>query len=137
MLEADAKRRGADYILKPVNPAELLDLVEHKITMARKAYSIPRRWQRMRLAGGFPAQVGNTPARIVEISYGGVRLELEVARDHTLPSSFRLTLPSAQLSVPADLVWKTLIGGHTWMCGVSLSPEAASGQWQGLVDALS
>lgn len=136
VLESDAKRRGAEYILKPVNPGDLLRLVGQKIAASRKTFCIPRRWERMEIVGGLPAHVEDVPGRIVDISYGGVRLELEQRPDFVPPSSFRLTLPSADLIVPADLVWKTPIGDHTWICGVSL-PDAASTEWQGLVDAMS
>ena len=35
VLESDAQRRGADYVLKPVSPARLLDLVAQKLAAAR------------------------------------------------------------------------------------------------------
>ena len=37
VLEADARRRGADYVLKPVSPSRLLDLVAQKLAAARPA----------------------------------------------------------------------------------------------------
>jgi hypothetical protein len=81
--------------------------------------------------------VEGTPARIVDISYGGIRFELERQPDRTPPSSFRITLPTAQLSVTADLVWTTPIASHTWICGAAITPDSVSADWQGLVDALN
>jgi DNA-binding response OmpR family regulator len=133
VLEADARRRGADYVLKPVSPARVLELVAQKLS-TRPGYGIPRRWERKPVIGGLAASVEDEPARIVDISYGGVRFEMRRAHDAILPASFNLTLPSAQLSVPAKLVWKNLIGEHTWLCGASLSNE--SPEWYGLVDAI-
>ena len=40
VLEADARRRGADYVLKPVSPARLLDLVAQKLAAARPGFGI-------------------------------------------------------------------------------------------------
>jgi DNA-binding response OmpR family regulator len=134
VLEADARRRGADYVLKPVSPSRLLDLVNHKLSASRPGFGIPRRWERKLVIGGLPASVEDEPARIVDVSYGGVRFEIRRTREVGLPASFKLTLPSAQLSMPATLVWKNLIGDQTWMCGASLAHDTP--EWHGLVDAI-
>ena len=134
VLEADARRRGADYVLKPVSPSRLLDLVNHKLAASRPGFGIPRRWERKLVIGGLDASVEDEPARIVDVSYGGVRFEIRRAHDSGLPPSFKLTLPSAQLSMPATLVWKNLIGEQTWLCGAALAPDTP--EWHGLVDAI-
>jgi DNA-binding response OmpR family regulator len=134
VLEADAKRRGAEYVLKPVSPSRVLDLVAHKLSTARPGYGTPRRWERKLVIGGLPASVEDEPARIVDISYGGVRFEIDRKYDGTVPNSFRIELPSAQLSVEARLVWKNMIGDQTWLCGAALSQ--GSPEWYGLVDAI-
>jgi DNA-binding response OmpR family regulator len=134
VLEADARRRGADYVLKPVSPARLLELVAQKLSASRPGFGIPRRWERKQVLGGLNASVGDEPARIVEISYGGVRFEINRQNESALPASFSIKLPSAQLSVQARLVWKNLIGDQTWLCGAVLAQE--SPEWYGLVDAI-
>jgi len=134
VLEADARRRGADYVLKPVSPARLLDLVAQKLSAARPGFGIPRRWERKQVVGGLQANVADEPAKIVDVSYGGVRFEIDRRHESNLPSAFNLTLPSAQLSVQAKLVWKNLIGDQTWLCGAALSQETP--EWYGLVDAI-
>jgi len=133
VLEADARRRGADYVLKPVSPARVLELVAQKLS-SRPGFGIPRRWERKQVIGGLPASVEDAPARIVEISYGGLRFEMHRQGEGTLPPSFSIELPSAQLSVQAKLVWKNLIGDQTWLCGAVLSQETP--EWYGLVDAI-
>jgi hypothetical protein len=138
VLEADARRRGADYVLKPVSPARLLDLVGQKLAAAaRPGFGIPRRWERKPVIGGLPISVDDTPARIVDVSYGGLRFEMQRADagpEHPLPTSLSITLPTAHLSVKAKLVWENLIGDGTWMCGAALFQETP--EWQGLVDAI-
>jgi len=135
VLEADARRRGADYVLKPVSPARVLELVAQKLSSSsRPGFGIPRRWERKRVIGGLPASVEDAPARIVEISYGGLRFEMHRQGEGALPPSFSIKLPSAQLSVQAKLVWKNLIGDQTWLCGAVLSQETP--EWYGLVDAI-
>ena len=136
VLESDARRRGADYILKPVAPAALLRLVEQKLA-ARTGFGVPRRWHRKPVIGGLPAQIGDEPARVLDVSYGGVRFEIAGEPERTPPSSLEITFPSAELSVRASVVWKSMIAGRLWLCGAALSPETASPEWHGLVDALS
>ena len=138
VLESDARRRGADYVLKPVDANALLELVEAKLAAARPNFTATRRWDRKAVVGGLPARIDDEPARIVDVSYGGVRFEITGQPERPLPSSFQMTFPTAQLSVRATLVWKNLIEGRTWLCGASLSSDStASSEWFGLVDALS
>lgn len=133
VLESDARRRGAEYVLKPVSPAGLLELVRQKLS-SHAGFNVPRRWERKQVVGGLPASVGDAPARILDVSYGGVRFEMNRVPDRSL----NITLPSAQLSVQADLVWKSLVGEQLWMCGAALSQENPTApQWYGLVDAIS
>ena len=137
VLESDARRRGADYVLKPVSPSRLLDLVAQKLAAARPGFGTPRRWERKPVIGGLPISVDDTPARIVDVSYGGLRFEMQRAQaaDGALPESLSITLPHTQLSVKAKLVWENLIGESTWMCGAALFQETP--EWHGLVDAIS
>ena len=89
------------------------------------------------MIGGLPISVDDAPARIVDVSYGGLRFEMQrniPATESTLPASLSITLPSAQLSVKAKLVWENLIGDGTWMCGAALFQETP--EWHGLVDAI-
>lgn len=136
VLEADARRRGADYILKPVDPGALLRLVERKLA-TRAGHGVPRRWQRKSVIGGLQAQVGDEPARVVDVSYGGFRFEMPGELSRTPPSLLEITFPAAQLTVRARLVWSSLIAGRTWLCGAALQADDGSAEWHGLVDAVS
>jgi len=137
VLEADARRRGADYVLKPVSPARLLDLVAQKLSASRPGFGTPRRWERKPVIGGLPISVDDTPARIVDVSYGGLRFEVQrksPGLDTDQRDSLSITLPTAQLSVKAKLVWENLIGEGTWMCGAAIFQDTP--EWHGLVDAI-
>jgi DNA-binding response OmpR family regulator len=134
VLEADAHRRGADYVLKPVSPARLLDLIAQKLAAARPGFGTPRRWERKAVIGGLPISVDDAPARVVDVSYGGLRFEMDRKLERALPASLSIRLPTAQLSVKAKLVWENLIGEGTWICGAALAQETP--EWYGLVDAI-
>src|SRR5215510_10558261 len=90
ILEAEARQFGADFMVKPMSPRALLDLIERKLAEAAKVPTTARRWPRKQISSSVPVLVGDSPARIVDVGYGGVRLEVE--SDRNVPHSFRLTL---------------------------------------------
>jgi DNA-binding response OmpR family regulator len=132
VLEEEARRGGAEYLIKPFNPERLLTLIRTKLGSRPPAYEVPRRWRRKSVA--LPAQVGDQPARIVDVSYGGVKFEIRPGEGATPPPSFQLRLPN-DMSLQADLVWKTMLTEETWLCGAAVWPEESTArQWFGLVD---
>ena len=136
ILEVEARQFGADFMVKPLSPKALLELIERKLSAAAKAPSTAtaRRWPRKQISGAVPALVGDSPARIVDVGYGGVRLEVESDRNVTLPDSFRLTL-SGHISVPVNVVWNRR-RGDIWQYGVAVNEEHQPA-WRQLVDTLS
>ena len=85
---------------------------------------------------GLTAHVGDHPARIVDVSYGGVKFEIRPADQTRLPQSFQLRLPNA-MALQADLVWKSILNDEMWVCGAAVWPEESSArQWFGLVDTM-
>ena len=135
ILEAEARQLGAEFIVKPLSPKALLALVERTLSAAPASTTGPtRRWPRKRVSNAVAALVGDSPARIIDVGYGGVRLE--VASDHSagLPDSFRLTL-SGHLSVPVNVVWNRR-RGDLWQYGVAVKDEHEPA-WRELVDTLA
>ena len=137
-LKAEALKFGAHYITKPIVAEAFLALVEETIVSARQRQSrgSTRLWDRKRVVGEVSAEVEQAKARIVDISYGGVRFEIE--RDQSLPPSFRITVAVPLLSIDADLVWGARSGDRHWLCGAAISSgnAAAVHDWARLVDAL-
>ena len=133
VLEAEARRGGAEYLVKPFDPEMLLSMIKHKLQLVPPPFTVPRRWRRKTVAG-LTAQVGEQPARIVDISYGGVKFEIRPGEHGTPPPSFQLRL-SDSMSLQADLVWKSMLTDEMWVCGAAVWPEESSArQWFGLVD---
>jgi DNA-binding response OmpR family regulator len=137
-LGAEALKLGAHYITKPVAADALLALVEETIVRARQRElrGSTRRWDRKPVSGQISAQVEHAHARLVDISYGGVKFEIE--REQTLPPSFRITMASPEVSIDADFVWGTRSGDRHWVCGAAISSgnAAAVHDWARLVDGL-
>jgi DNA-binding response OmpR family regulator len=141
VLEADAHHLGAQFILKPVAPAALLSLVEEQLaSRATQELSGPtRRWARKQVAGELTAKVEDVSARILDVSYGGLRFQLAREAEREPPPSFNVVLPQSDVSVQVDLVWSSRGSDGAWLCGAALSEgsQAATRAWCGLVDTLS
>ena len=136
--EAAARQHGAEYVLKPVTPSVLLEMVRRKLAeLAHSKFETLRRWERKTVTGGMPARIDDHPARILDVSYGGLRFEM--ARLGELPPSLSVRLPSADISVRADVVWHTPLGETGWLCGAAVSQTnlATAREWRGLVDAVT
>jgi DNA-binding response OmpR family regulator len=135
VLEAEARRGGADYLVKPFDPDTLLGIIRQKLGQNLTEFAVPRRWWRKAVAG-LMARVGENQAKIVDVSYGGVKFEIP-ADGGVPPDRFQLQLPNA-MSLQADLVWKSMLNNDMWVCGAAVWPEESSArQWFGLVDTVA
>ena len=136
-LEMEARALGADFLLKPVKPSQLLAVVERRLPQAEKeeTFSVARRWPRRRLTDELSARVDDTVVRIVDVSYGGLKF---IARsDSTALSkpSFRITFPKAAFSVPVRVVWQHESDASR-LCGATI-PDEWQLHWRHLVDSVA
>ncbi len=91
-----------------------------------------RRWARKPVTASMPAHVGDLPAHVLNVSYGGFCIEVD--RVPTAPpSSFEITVPAAQPSLHAGTVWASRGRDEYWLCGAEIT--AAADTWRSLVDA--
>lgn len=137
VLEHDSQTLGARYILKPVSPPALLSLIEETLK-AGAAQSSTRRWTRKQLPATITAALDHTPARILDVSYGGLRFEIQKEPREALSWPSSVSLPESDVAVRVDLVWQTRTGEGNWVCGAAVSEanQAAVSAWRGLVDAI-
>jgi DNA-binding response OmpR family regulator len=139
VLESDARQHGAEYVLKPVSPPVLLEMVRRRLAqVAQSKFETLRRWERKQVGGALEVRIEDHSARILDISYGGLRFE--IARGETeLPHSLNVRLPSSDISVRADVVWRRPVGETAWLCGaaVSQTSPAIAREWRGVVDAVA
>ena len=103
------------------------------------AFDTPRRWTRKPVPGELVGRVDSSPARILDVSYGGLRFELDDNAVLSLPPSFEINLPSKDVAVHVDLVWQSRTQEGSWLCGAALSQTdtATASAWHGLVDTLA
>lgn len=142
VLEAEATAQNAVYLVKPYSAERLLGVVASLLggRPSRTSTAVARRWPRKQVAAGFAARLGGSEAKVVDLSYGGLRLQMAEAVDETLNTLQEVSVPAVGLSLHARPVW-TKRAGPTgpWWCGVELEevdPGAAEA-WRGFVDSVS
>ena len=134
MIDFEAHRYRADLVRKPIRPAEFLA----KVTAALGGVRRQRRWPRKRVVGGFRVTIGGRPAAVVDVSYGGLRLELP--DDTPLPAAFDVEVTGIGLHLEVQPVWTQHEPGATaTLCGATLSADhtPSARTWRAIVDRLS
>jgi hypothetical protein len=105
-------------------------------TAHRDAQLSARRWPRTLVTTTVPLAVNEAPARLLEASNGGARLQLTPPANGSLPASLMLHFPASRVSMPADVAWMRRKDEDTWICGVAIRDEAGP-QWRTLMESLA
>lgn len=138
VVEADAHRLGADYLVKPIQTAILFERIERKLDQAAKrpADGTARRSDRRLVHHPMPAWVNDLPAQVIDVSYGGLRVEIPHQLDIDLPPTFTVDFPEPAISLPVRLVWAARSDDRL-RCGVAVDDGTpASVPWYSLVDTV-
>jgi DNA-binding response OmpR family regulator len=134
LIDLEAHRYHADLVRKPIRPAEFRQRVNEALSQVRRQ----RRWPRKRVVGGFRVTVKGRPAAVVDVSYGGLRLELpDVQR---LPDAFDVEVSGIGLHLEVEAVWRQPAAGASGsICGATLAAEhsPSARTWRAIVDRLS
>jgi len=128
VLEGEARGLAARYVVGPLAGDDLMDVVAETLATPRPR----RRWPRKRPVTEIPALIGGLPGRILDVSYGGLGLEVfgEVTTD-----ALDVLLPDHGVGVQGTRVWcQRMDSSHPYVCGLEL-PEFDSG-WRSFVDGL-
>jgi DNA-binding response OmpR family regulator len=134
LIDLEAHRYHADLVRKPIRPAEFTARVSEALRQVRRQ----RRWPRKRVVGGFRVTIGGRPAAVVDVSYGGLRLELP--DDEQLPTSFDVEVAGIGLHLEVEPVWlQPSAETRGAVCGATLAAEhtPAARTWRAIVDRLS
>jgi CheY-like chemotaxis protein len=98
-----------------------------------------RRWPRVALGSACAARVAEEPARLLDVSYGGVRVEVWGHRRSGTGSVIRLDVLRPAVSVLVRPVWlrpSSSLGSWWWGAEVVESDPRVSVQWRSFVDSL-
>jgi DNA-binding response OmpR family regulator len=133
VLEREAMSAGATaYLCKPLAADHLLRCVAEALATRERRW-----WARTPLASNVLVGIGPGRARLLDISYGGFRLESGTEHLHHV---MKLDLPILGLSVNAKRVWSRRTPVNTvWSCGAALvAPIDSEGtqRWRRLVDTV-
>ena len=134
MIEFEAARYSALFVRKPLNTEGFLGACAICLSRVRRK----RRWTRRRVIGGFRVTAHDRVAAAVDVSYGGLRLEVSGSED--LPGSFDVVVEGIGLRMEVETVWtRASADGRSLTCGVALATDAtpAARTWRAIVDRLS
>lgn len=132
VIAAEAERHRAAYIGGTVTTAALADQVSRLLNES----GVQRRWPRKQPMKGLVFHVARRRARVVDISYGGIRLELPPSE--SIPAKFRMAIPGFAGIFRAKPVWSHYTQVGSISCGAELSeanPQTVA-QWRQLVDSI-
>ena len=137
VLEAEAKRLHAQFVVNPLENPEFLARVKSALSAGGNPQQAVRRWPRKRSSGEIMARIADADARVIDMSYGGFRLEL--CSDVPPPQiAFEVTLLEAGLTLLAAPVWSGHSRDQQPWCGAELvdieSPDMS--RWRAFVDAV-
>lgn len=131
-IETDVWRHGAQLLIRPLDPSRFLMMVAEAIAAIRRR----QRWPRKLVREQVPVHVEGAPGRLVDVSYGGLRFELD-GESYNLPTPMTVEVPLARLRVRAELVWSARArDGVSSLCGVGIVEDAPAAEWRRFVDRL-
>ncbi len=141
VLEAEAARLGAPFVVRPLEDPQFRTLVESLLGDGAPAAARVRRWSRKRPVEGIEAVAADRTVRILDLSYGGMKLGLSEPADR-FPAAFEIRVPEAGVSVRANQIWRSTapLGStpEAFWCGVELVDVnvSESSAWRALVESL-
>jgi PleD family two-component response regulator len=132
IFEAEASHQGVRFLAVPPGDPEFLRQIQSALEEHRREQATLRRWSRKQVAGRLEVSAADAQARIIDMSYGGVRLAF---RDQAeIPVRFEIRLPSSDIPIKAHRVW-TALGSHDqFWCGAELD-EGTAPQWREFVNS--
>ena len=138
-LEAEAKKMDAAYLARPFDQHDLVNLARRLLEglSEQRSSSVERRWPRKPV--GVSASIGSTVARVLDVSYGGLRLELSGPPGDGLPAINAVSFPPVG-KLPIYPVWAR--GGvgapPVWWCGAEVKPtgQDTTLAWRKFVDSV-
>jgi DNA-binding response OmpR family regulator len=139
VLKVEAKNLNAVYMVGRPDKETLVPLIRQLLAGATEPPSstVERQWPRK--PAGFSVSVAGTEAKVVDVSYGGLLLELAGAPYERLSQIDALSIPRAG-RIPVRPVWaRGDVGALVLCCGVEVIADepGAARAWRTFVDSFS
>ncbi len=139
-LRTDALRAGAEtFLVKPFNREGFLQVVDRLVRATDTAAVPERRWPRVRLPKSRDAWMDHAEARVLDVSYGGVRVEVPASPPGELGARVRLQILEPTLSIYVRPVWLQPSSAGRYACGAEIVDQdpSSSGLWRSFVDSMT
>lgn len=136
-LESEAKGRGMAFIVNPLENPEFLGCVTASLGERRPHHAKVRQWPRKRVVA-VPVRVDAAPARLIDVSYEGLRLELEDPGDSP-EATFEVTLPTAGVNLKTRRVWRICppdVDESWWGMTLVDVDSGLTERWRAFVDSI-
>src|SRR6202158_5842097 len=134
VLEADAKRQRALYVTPPIDPQRMLGLVSELLDATGRTRRSPRKQVPV-----LEALANDVHARLLDVSYEGMRLEAIDTQGEALPPYCEVRLPRFNFVCRVQRIWispSTADRAHVW-CGAALTAgDETARAWRVLVDTM-
>ena len=139
VLEAEARRLGCPYLVRPFDDHELLTAVEFHSGLIPARDSDNRLWLRTRVGPDLTVDMEPGLATMVDVSYGGCRLRFLDGADMSIASTIQVPIPTLDRVIEGTPVWKESgQPGQGDTYGVAVGgPLEAQRAWRQFVDAIS
>jgi hypothetical protein len=134
-LEGEARTSGSFYLRYNDEQAVV------QATLEAIAREHPRRrWRRKQLPVSLPGEIDGTPALVMDVGYGGLRMQIQGPFHAEPDAKLPVNIPALEVDVEATCRWiasDDSLGSYA--CGVSLADADmhAGSRWRALVDALT
>ena len=138
VLESEARMLGCPFLVKPLRARSLLRMVDSLLSTDRWASVELRDWRRTKVLEPVEITLGKGHATVVDISYGGCRLQVERGKGSSLSiprkGPLRIWVPPSGVMIPVVPVWKTSTAAGD-VHGVAVRGSADATQaWRSFVD---
>jgi CheY-like chemotaxis protein len=132
VLAHEATNSGATFVAANTDDPEIVGLVAGLLADNNPA----RRWPRKKPIDPLVAFITDRSARVLDLSYGGLRFETSDATG--LPTSLKIEFPESGVAIEAQPIWCQPSPVGSWLCGVAISSlgQPALQAWRQLVDAV-
>jgi DNA-binding response OmpR family regulator len=133
ILAEDARRHEAAYLARPVTSDDLVVLVTELLEESSRR----RRWPRKTIADGIQVTANESVARMIDLSYGGLRLEVtEEASFQRRHAPMRIKVPAFGVSIETSVIWmnRSPSGGMLYGAALAETDPQKTGAWRELVD---
>jgi DNA-binding response OmpR family regulator len=132
VLAGEARHYGATYLCEPLNEANFLEQLSRELPKTTSQ----RRWPRKPPTDELVAYVDEAPARVLDLSYRGLRLE--IPQMASVPTQLHIVFAGFGLVIQARSVWAHPASHGSMWCGAELlAPTmAADSEWRHLVDSV-